>query len=84
VLVKNDIFKKDVMVVSPTFAIELGGQDGAAFVSEVDGEAIKFIGKYSVKIELTKSMYIRGGNIQLNRAFELNGLEYGPYPEDVE
>lgn len=82
--IKSDIFKKDVMVVSPTFAIELGGQDGAAFVSEVDGEDVNIIGKYSVKTELTKSMYIQGGKIQLNRASELNGLEYGPYPEDVE
>lgn len=37
------------MVVRPGFAVELGGQDRVAFVSEVEVEAIKIVGKYSAK-----------------------------------
>jgi hypothetical protein len=34
------------------------------------------------KMELPKSMDIQGCNIWLNIVFELNGLEYRPYPKD--
>lgn len=37
------------MVVSPGFAVELGGQDRVAFISEVEVEAVKIVGKYSAK-----------------------------------
>lgn len=43
--------KSEVVVISPPFTIELGGQDGVAFVSEVQAEAIKIIGKYVGKLE---------------------------------
>jgi hypothetical protein len=69
------------MVQSPT--IELRGQDAAAFIREVELEAIKIVGKYSPKIELVMSWDIQGSNVRLNRVFELNGLQYGPYPEGV-
>jgi hypothetical protein len=74
-------FLGDRMVQSPT--IELRGQDAAAFIREVELEAIKIVGKYSPKIELVMSWDIQGSNVRLNRVFELNGLQYGPYPEGV-
>jgi hypothetical protein len=48
-------FLNNRMVLSPTFAIELWGQDVAAFIREVEAEAMKNIGKFSAKIELTRS-----------------------------
>lgn len=36
-------FKENVTVVSPTFMIELHGQDGGAFVSDVEEESYKII-----------------------------------------
>jgi hypothetical protein len=53
----------------------------AAFVREVEAEAVQIVGKYSTKTKLTRSWDIRGSNVRLNRVFELNGLWYGPYPE---
>jgi hypothetical protein len=43
---------------------------------------MRIIGKYSVKTELTRSWDIGGSNVRLSRVFELNGLRYGPYPEE--
>jgi hypothetical protein len=74
-------FLGNQLVQSPTFAIELRGQDVAAFGKEVESEAVKIVGKYSTKIELTKSWDIRGSNVRLNQVFELNVLRYGPYLE---
>lgn len=48
-LLRSAFFKKDVVVVSPNFVVELGGQDGVAFISEVEVDAIKIVGKYSAK-----------------------------------
>jgi hypothetical protein len=70
------------MVLSPAFAIEEWGWDAAAFVREVEAEAVKIIGKYSAKTELTRSWDIRGLNVRLNHVFESNGLRYGPYPKE--
>jgi hypothetical protein len=72
------------MVVSPAFAVELGGCDGPAFVSEVEAEAVNIFGKYSAKTQMTKSLEIHDGNIHLTRVFEMNELGYRRYPEDVE
>lgn len=36
------------------------------------------------KLELPKSIDIRGYNIRLNRVVKLNGLNYGPYHEDAD
>lgn len=63
------VLNKEVVVISLAFAIALGERDGAAFVNEVDTEAIKIIGKYVEKLELSKSMDIWGCNIRLNRVF---------------
>jgi hypothetical protein len=49
-----------------------------AFVSEVEVEAVKVVGKYSSK----KTLEIRDSNTRLNRV-KLNELEYGPYPKDA-
>jgi hypothetical protein len=67
-------------VQSPAFAIDLRGRDAAAFVREVESEAIKIVGKYTTKTELIRTWDIRGSNNRFNRVFELNGLRYGPYP----
>ena len=74
-------FLNNQMVQSLAFAMELRGRNAAAFVREVEAEALKIVSKYSVKTELTRSWEIRGLNVRLNRVFELNGLRYGPYPE---
>jgi hypothetical protein len=55
-----------------------------AFVSEVEVEAVKIVGKYSSKTELSKSLEIRDSNTRLNRVLKLNELEYGSYPKDAE
>ena len=75
-------FLNNWMVLSPAFAVELWGWDVFAFVREVEAEAVKIIGNYSAKTELTRSWDIRGLNVRLNRVFELNGLQYGPYPKE--
>jgi hypothetical protein len=74
-------FLDDRMVQSPTFAIDLRGRDAAAFIREVESEAVKIIGKYVSKIELIRSWDIRGSNVRLNWVFELNSLRYSPYSE---
>jgi hypothetical protein len=71
----------DQMVRSPGFAIELRGQDAAAFVWEVESEAIKIVGKYVPKTEMLRSWDIRGSNARLNQVFELNSLPCSPYLE---
>ena len=48
-------FLDDRMVQSPTFAIDLRGRDAAAFIREVESEAVKIIGKYVSKIEMIRS-----------------------------
>lgn len=55
---KSLFFHKDVVVVSPAFAVELGGREGVGFMSKVEEEAITIVGKYSSKTELTKSLEI--------------------------
>jgi hypothetical protein len=57
----------DQMVRSPAFAIDLRGQDTAAFVRGVESEAIKIVGKYVPKTEMLRSWDIRDSNVRLNR-----------------
>jgi hypothetical protein len=42
---------------------------------------VKIVSKYSTKTERTRSWDIHGSNVRLNRVFELNGRQYGPYPK---
>jgi hypothetical protein len=70
------------LVRSLAFVVDLCGRDAAAFVREVEAEAIKIVGKYALKTETLRSWDIRGSNIKLNRVFELNNLPYGPYPKE--
>jgi hypothetical protein len=74
-------FLNNQMVLSSAFTIELHGQDAAAFIREVEAEAVKIVGKCLTMIELTRSWDIRGLNVRLNHVFKLNSLRYGPYPE---
>jgi hypothetical protein len=66
------------LVRSPAFAVYLRGRDAAAFVREVESEAIKIVGNYAPKAEMLRSWDIR---VRFNRVFELNSLPYGPYLE---
>jgi hypothetical protein len=75
-------FLKDRMVLSPAFTVELRGRDAMDFVREVEAEVVKIVRKYSTKTEMLKSWDIRGSNVRLNRVFELNNLQYDPYPEE--
>jgi hypothetical protein len=69
------------LVRSPVFAVDLHGRDTAAFVHEVEAEAVKIVGKYVPKTETLRSWDIRDSNTRLNRVFELNHLSYGGYLE---
>jgi hypothetical protein len=69
------------MVRSPVFIVDLCGRDAAAFVHEVEVEAMKIVGKYVPKTETLRSWDMRGSNARLNRVFELNHLSYGGYPK---
>jgi hypothetical protein len=75
-------FLENRMVLSPAFAIELQGRDVATFVREAEAEAMRIVGKYSARTEMTRSWDIQSSNVRLNHVFELNGLRYGPYPEE--
>jgi hypothetical protein len=68
------------MVRSPIFAVDLRGRDAAAFVRDIEVEAVKIVRKYVLKTETLRSWDIRGSNVRLNRVFELNHLPYGGYP----
>jgi hypothetical protein len=57
----------DKMVRSPAFVVDLRGRDAAAFVQEVESEAIKIVGKYVPKTKMLKSWDIHGSNVRLNR-----------------
>jgi hypothetical protein len=48
----------------------------------MEAKPVKIVGKYSTKIDMSRSWDIRGSNVRLNRVFELNGLHYGPYPQE--
>jgi hypothetical protein len=69
-------------VRSPTFALDLRGQDLAAFVREVEDRVVRIVGQYAPRMEALWSWDIRGSNVRLNRVFELNRLPYGGYPGD--
>jgi hypothetical protein len=58
----------DRLVQSPAFAMELR-RDVAAFMWEVESEAVKIVGKYAPKTETLKSWDIRISNTRLNRVF---------------
>jgi hypothetical protein len=70
----------DQLVRSPTFALDLRGQNPAAFVREVEDGAVRIVGRYAPRTEALRSWDIRGSNVRLNRVFELNRLPYGGYP----
>jgi hypothetical protein len=73
-----------MQVRSPAFALDLHGQDPAAFVREVEDGAVRIVGRYVPKTEAQRSWDIRRSNDRLNRVFELNRLPYGGYPgQDV-
>jgi hypothetical protein len=72
----------DRLVRSPAFAVDLRGRNSAAFVCQVDDEAVKIVGKYVLRTETLRSWDIRGSNVRLNRVFELNSLPYAGYPGD--
>jgi hypothetical protein len=61
-------------VLSPAFNIELQGRDAAALIWEVEAEAVRIVGKYSMKTEMPRRWDIHGLNISLNHIFEFNGL----------
>jgi hypothetical protein len=46
------------MAWSPTFTVDLRGRGVAAFVREVESDAIKIVGKYVPKTEMIKSSNI--------------------------
>jgi hypothetical protein len=58
------------MVRSPAFTVDLRGPDAAAFVREVEAEAMKIVWKYVPKTDTLSSWDIRGSNVKLNRVFE--------------
>jgi hypothetical protein len=64
------------------FVVDLRGRSSAAFVCEVEAEAVRIVGKYVPRTETLRSWDIRGSNIRLNRIFELNSLPYAGYPGD--
>ena len=66
----------DRLVRSPAFVVDLHGRSSAAFVREVEAEAVKIVGKYVPRTETLRSWDIRGSNVRLNRVFELNSLPY--------
>jgi hypothetical protein len=69
------------LVRSPAFVVDLRGRNAAAFVREVEAEAVKIIGKYASRTKTLRSWDIHGSNFRLNRVFELNNLPYDSYPE---
>jgi hypothetical protein len=69
----------DWLVRSPALAVDLRGRSPAAFVREVEAEAVKIVGKYVPRMETLRSWDIRGSNVRLNRIFELNRLLYVGY-----
>jgi hypothetical protein len=75
-------FLKNQMVLSPAFTVDLCGRDGAAFIREMEAEAVKIVGKYCRKTKMSRSWDIHGSNVRLNCVFELNGLRYGLYPKE--
>jgi hypothetical protein len=70
------------LVRSPAFVLDLRGRDPAAFVREVEDEAVRIVGRYVPRTEALRSWDIRGSNVLLNRVFELNRLPYDDYPGD--
>jgi hypothetical protein len=69
-------------VRSPSFALDLRGQDPAAFVREVDDSVARIVGCYVPRTEGLRSWDIRGSNVRLNWVFKLNCLPYGGYLGD--
>jgi hypothetical protein len=72
----------DQLVRSPSFAVDLWGQNPVTFVCEVEAEAARIVGQYVPKTETLRSWDICGSNVRLNHVFELNRLPYGGYPGD--
>jgi hypothetical protein len=59
----------DQLVRSPSFAVDLRGQNPAVFVREVEAEASRIVGRYVPKTETLRSWDIHGSNVRLNRVF---------------
>jgi hypothetical protein len=72
----------DQQVRSPAFALDLRGRDPAAFMRDVEDEAMRIVGRYVPRTEALRSWDIRGSNVCLNRVFELNRLPYDSYRGD--
>jgi hypothetical protein len=72
---------RDKLVRSLAFVVDLRGWDAAAFMRELESEAVKIVGKYAPKTEMLRSWDIHGSNVKLNCVFKLNKLPYGPYLE---
>jgi hypothetical protein len=70
----------DQLVRSPAFIVDLRGRNPAAFVREVEPEAVKIVGRYMPRTETLRSWDIHGSNVRLNHVFELNRLPYVGYP----
>jgi hypothetical protein len=70
------------LVRSLAFALDLRGQDPAAFVCEVEDGSMRIVGRYASRTEALRSWDIHGSNVRLNRVFELNRLPYDGYPGD--
>jgi hypothetical protein len=69
------------LVRSPVFAVDLRSRDVAAFVREVEAEAVMIVGNYTAKTKTLRRWDICGSNARLNHVFELNRLPYGSYTE---
>jgi hypothetical protein len=57
------------LVRSPTFALDLRGQNPAAFVRELEDGVVRIVGRYVPRTETLRSWDIRGSNVRLNRVF---------------
>lgn len=49
------LFLKNLMMLRPAFTVELQGRDAVAFFREVEAKAVKIVGKYSLKKEMSRS-----------------------------
>jgi hypothetical protein len=72
----------DQLVRSPAFSLDLRCRNPAAFVREVEAEAMRIVGRYVPRMETLRSWDIHDTNVHLNCVFELNCLPYGGYLGD--
>jgi hypothetical protein len=55
VKIQSMLFLKNLLMLRPAFTMELQGRDAVAFFREVEAEAVKIVGKYSLKKEMLRS-----------------------------